>query len=162
VSFGAPYTGRIVDRFGTTRPIAAGMTSFVVGYLLFLGIDIDSAYATAILPTIMLAGLGFMLAFGPLNMAATTGVADHEQGLASGLVNTSFQVGGAIGLAVVTAVINAGVAASDAPAGSTPALLDGYQAGLIVSVVIALLGFLVTLWGSVRERWPARLALAQE
>jgi EmrB/QacA subfamily drug resistance transporter len=160
VSLGAPQAARIVDRFGTTGPIAAGMLSFVTGYLLFLGIDIDSPYATAILPTILLAGLGFMLAFGPLNMAATSGVADHEQGLASGLVNTSFQVGGAIGLAIVTAVINGATAASDAPAGTTPALLDGYQAGLIVSVFVALFGLVVTLSGPVRERWPARLAFA--
>ena len=161
VSFGAPYAGRIVDRFGTTRPIAVGMTSFVAGYLLFLGIDIDSAYATAILPTILLVGVGFMLAFGPLNMAATSGVENHEQGLASGLVNTSFQVGGAIGLAIVTAVINGATAASDAPAGSTPALLDGYQAGLIVSVVVAVFGLAVTVSGPIRERWPARLAFSR-
>jgi EmrB/QacA subfamily drug resistance transporter len=160
VSLGAPQAGRIVDRFGTTGPITVGMLSFVTGYLLFLGLDIDSPYATAILPTILLAGLGFMLAFGPLNMAATSGVADHEQGLASGLVNTSFQVGGAIGLAIVTAVINGATAASDAPAGTTPALLDGYQAGLIVSVFVALFGLAATLSGPVRERWPARLAFA--
>ncbi len=160
VSLGAPQAGRIVDRFGTTGPITVGMLSFVTGYLLFLGLDIDSPYATAILPTILLAGLGFMLAFGPLNMAATSGVADHEQGLASGLVNTSFQVGGAIGLAIVTAVINGATAASDAPAGTTPALLDGYQAGLIVSVFVALFGLAVTLSGPIRERWPARLAYA--
>jgi EmrB/QacA subfamily drug resistance transporter len=161
VSFGAPHAGRIVDRFGTTRPIAVGMTSFVVGYVLFLGLDISSPYVTAILPTILLAGLGFMLAFGPLNMAATSGVADHEQGVASGLVNTSFQVGGAIGLAIVTAVINAATASSPAPAGSTAALLDGYQAGLIVSVVVALFGLVITLSGPVREHWPARLAFAR-
>jgi EmrB/QacA subfamily drug resistance transporter len=160
VSFGAPYAGRIVDRFGTTWPISMGMLSFVTGYLLFLGLDIDSAYATAILPTILLAGLGFMLAFGPLNMAATGGVEDHEQGLASGLVNTSFQVGGAIGLAIVTAVINSASASSDAPAGSAPALLDGYQAGLIVSVFVALFGLVVTLSGPIGERWRPRVALA--
>jgi EmrB/QacA subfamily drug resistance transporter len=161
VSFGAPYAGRIVDRFGTTKPITAGMLSFVLGYLLFLGIDIDAAYATAILPTILLAGLGFMLAFGPLNMAATAGVENREQGLASGLVNTSFQVGGAIGLAIVTAVINSAVAASDAAAGSQQALLDGYQAGLIVAVFVALFGLAVTLSGPIAERWPARLTFAR-
>jgi EmrB/QacA subfamily drug resistance transporter len=161
VSLGAPQAGRIVDRFGTTGPIAAGMLSFVVGYLLFLGLDIDSTYATAILPTILLAGLGFMLAFGPLNMAATAGVEDHEQGLASGLVNTSFQVGGAIGLAIVTAVISSATAASDAPAGTTPALLDGYQAGLVVSVFVALFGLAVTLSGLVgRRRAAVRPAFA--
>jgi EmrB/QacA subfamily drug resistance transporter len=161
VSFGAPYAGRIVDRFGTTKPITAGMLSFVLGYVLFLGLDIDSAYATAILPTILLAGVGFMLAFGPLNMAATAGVKDHEQGLASGLVNTSFQVGGAIGLAIVTAVINAGVKSSDAPEGSVPALLDGYQAGLIVAVIVAIFGLVATLSGPARQALPGRLAFAR-
>jgi EmrB/QacA subfamily drug resistance transporter len=161
VSFGAPYAGRIVDRFGTTKPITAGMLSFVLGYVLFLGLDIDSAYATAILPTILLAGVGFMLAFGPLNMAATAGVKDQEQGLASGLVNTSFQVGGAIGLAIVTAVINAGVKSSNAPEGSASALLDGYQAGLIVAVIVAIFGLVATLSGPVRQALPARLAFAR-
>jgi sugar phosphate permease len=104
--------------------------------------------------------VGFMLAFGPLNMAATAGVKDHEQGLASGLVNTSFQVGGAIGLAIVTAVINAGVKSSDAPAGSDAAILDGYQAGLIVAVIVAIFGLVATLSGPARQAMPARLAFA--
>ena len=162
VSLGAPQAGRIVDRFGTTIPIAVGMMSFLVGYLLFLGLDINSSYVTAILPTILLAGLGFMLAFGPLNMAATSGVADHEAGLASGLVNTSFQVGGAIGLAVVTAVISAASANSPAPAGSSVAQLDGYQAGLIVAVFAAIFGLVATLWGPLRQRFPLRVAVARE
>jgi EmrB/QacA subfamily drug resistance transporter len=161
VAFGAPQAGKIVDRFGTTRPIAAGMASFLLSYVLFLGLDIDSAYAAAILPSIVFAGLGFALAYGPLNVAATNGVADDEQGLASGLVNTSFQVGGAVGLAVVTAVINAGVAGSDAPAGSGFAQLDGFDAGLVVAVVIAAAGLIVTLSGAVRQAWPARLAFAR-
>ena len=53
----------------------------------------------------LLLGLGFALTYPAVNMAATSGVADHEQGLASGLVSTSFQLGGAVGLAIVTAVI---------------------------------------------------------
>ena len=59
------------------------------------------------LPTFLLAGIGFALAFGPLNVAGTSGVAPEEQGLAGGLLNTSFQFGGALVLAVVTAVNNA-------------------------------------------------------
>ena len=59
------------------------------------------------LPTMLLAGLGFALAYGPLNIAATNGIAPEEQGLAGGLLNTSFQFGGALVLAVVTAVNNA-------------------------------------------------------
>ena len=83
------------------------MISIVVGYALFLPIGLDSSYALAMLPTFLLAGLGFALAFGPLNIAATNGVAPEEQGLAGGLLNTSFQFGGALALAVVTAVVNA-------------------------------------------------------
>ena len=82
------------------------------------------------LPTFLLAGLGFALAFGPLNVAATNGVAAEEQGLAGGLLNTSFQFGGALVLAIVTAVNNANIGRGGAP----QAVLDGFHAALYVSV----------------------------
>ena len=63
----------------------------------------------------LLIGIGFVLCFPTLNIQATNGVADHEQGLASGLVQTSFQVGGAIGLAVVSAIVTAGPAPRPTP-----------------------------------------------
>jgi hypothetical protein len=88
------------------------------------------------LPTFLLAGLGFGLAYGPLNVAATNGVAPEEQGLAGGLVNTSFQFGGALVLAVVTAVNQA----SAGPGGSPAAVLDGFHAALFVSLAAAVLG----------------------
>jgi hypothetical protein len=74
------------------------------------------------LPTFVLAGLGFGLACGPLNVAATNGIAPEEQGLAGGLVNTSFQFGVALVLAVVTAVNSANTGGSPAGLlnGSTP------------------------------------------
>ena len=73
----------------------------------------------------LLGGLGFALAYGPLNIAATNGIAPEEQGLAGGLLNTSFQFGGALVLAVVTAVDDANAA----PAARAQALLDGFHAG---------------------------------
>jgi hypothetical protein len=82
------------------------------------------------------AGFGFALAYGPLNIAATNGVAPNEQGLASGLVNTSFQFGGALVLAVATAVNNANTVAD----GSAQGLLDGFQAAVVVSVIAATIG----------------------
>ena len=88
------------------------------------------------LPTFLLVGLGFGLAFGPLNVAATNGIAPEEQGLAGGLLNTSFQFGGALVLAIVTAVNSANVGHG----GSPQALLDGFHAALIVSVGAAILG----------------------
>jgi hypothetical protein len=90
------------------------------------------------LPTFILAGLGFGLAFGPVNIAAVTGVAPHEQGLAGGLINTSFQFGGALVLAVVTAVNNANTGVG----GSGQALLDGFHPAIAVSLAAALLGVL--------------------
>jgi predicted MFS family arabinose efflux permease len=151
VAFGAPRSGALVDRFGTTRVITAGMVAFVAAYALVLGIRADSPYVTALLPTMLLAGVGFMCAFGPLNVAATSGVADEEQGLASGLVSSSFQLGGAVVLAAVTAVIDAGVRQSDAAPTSSAALLDGFHPALLVSLVVAGLGLAVTLGGAVPE-----------
>ena len=82
--------------------IAVGALSSSLGYALLLRIDAAPGYAAVLLPTMLLLGVGFALGFPTLNIQATNGVADHEQGLASGLVQTSFQVGGAIGLAIVT------------------------------------------------------------
>jgi EmrB/QacA subfamily drug resistance transporter len=147
VAFGAPRSGELVDRFGTTRVTAVGMAAFVGAYALFLPIGADSPYLTAMLPTMLLAGIGFMCAFGPLNVAATNGIADHEQGLASGLVQTSFQLGGAVGLAVATAVIDAGTTHSASAPGSAAAMLDGFHPALLVSLTVAALGLLVTIGG---------------
>ena len=136
----APRIAPLVMRFGTRRLITAGLASTAVAYALFIPIGLDSSYAGAMLPTMIFAGLGFALAYGPLNIAATNGVAAHEQGLASGLVSTSFQFGGALVLAVVTAVNNANTGAD----GSPQALLDGFQAAIVVSVIAAALGVVVT------------------
>ena len=134
----APRLAPLVGRFGVTRLVVTGLSSLAIAYALFLPIGLDSGYATAMLPTFVLAGLGFGLAFGPLNIGATSGVAGHEQGLAGGLLNTSFQFGGALVLAVVTAVNNANTGV-----GGTPqALLDGFHPAIIVSLIAALLGVL--------------------
>jgi EmrB/QacA subfamily drug resistance transporter len=136
----APRIAPLVARFGIRRLITAGLASAAVGYGLFLPIGLDSGYATAVLPTVVFAGFGFALAYGPLNIAATNGIAAEEQGLASGLVNTSFQFGGALVLAVATAVNNAANGAGN----SSQALLDGFQAAAVVSVIAAGLGVAVT------------------
>jgi MFS family permease len=142
VAVGAPRIGPVVQRFGTARVIAAGMSAFVLGYALFLRIGVAPSYGALLLPTVLLIGIGFALSFPSLNIQATAGVADHEQGLASGLVNTSFQLGGAIVLAVVTAVIGAG-ASSHSPS----AVVAAFRPGLAVVTGIALVGLLVALGG---------------
>ena len=86
MAFGAPRMGPLATRVGTAPLIAGGLLSFVAGYALFIPIDASPVYPVAILPTMLLLGLGFALTYPAVNMAATSGVADHEQGLASGLV----------------------------------------------------------------------------
>ena len=92
------------------------MISIAVGYVLFLPIGLDSSYAVRrCCRRSCSPALGFALAFGPLNVAGTNGVAPEEQGLAGGLLNTSFQFGGALVLAIVTAVNNANAGTDGSP-----------------------------------------------
>ena len=137
----SPRMAWLIGKFGVTRLIVAGMVSVAAGYILFLPIGLHSGYALGMLPTFLLAGVGFALAFGPLNVASTNGVAHHEQGLAGGLLNTSFQFGGALVLAVVTAVIDANTGGS----GTRQATLNGFHAALFVSVAAAALGILAMI-----------------
>jgi EmrB/QacA subfamily drug resistance transporter len=160
VAFGSPNVGRLVSRVGPAIPVGLGLVSLGLAYLLFWNISADANYLTAMLPTFILSGIGFTLAFGPLTIAATSDVKDEEQGLASGLVYTSFQLGGAVGLAIATAVIDAGTAGSTAPDGSAAALLDGYQPGILVSIAIAALGAAITLIPLLGRFVPARVAVA--
>jgi MFS family permease len=152
VAFGSPRLGPLVDRYGTPRLILIGSLAFAIGYALFLRVGDSFSYAGLFLPTMLLIGVGFAICFPTLNMQATNGIADNEQGLASGLVNTSFQVGGAIGLAIVTAVVSANGGA--APGADT--ILDGIQPAIGVVTGIAVIGVVVALTGA--KLLPARQA----
>lgn len=145
VALSATKVGAVIDRFGTARLMVLGFALMVTGYVLFLRIDLDPVHAAVILPTMLLVGSGFALTFPSLNVQATNGVDEHEQGMVSGLLNTSVQVRGAIFLAVVTAVVTA-----NSPEGGNPspqAVLDSYRPGLVVVTLIALAGLLITLTG---------------
>ena len=153
VAFGSPRMEPLIERVGTSRTIAAGVIAHVAGYLLFLLIDRDAPYVVGVLPSMILLGLGFTLAFASFNIQATAGVPDDEQGLAGGLLNTSLQVGGAIGLAVVTAVLVGNGEGRTGP----DALLAGFTPALIVITGFAVLGLVIALSGVVgrRGRTPA-------
>jgi MFS family permease len=157
VAFGSPRLGPLVDRYGTARIIVAGAVAFLVGYALFLRIGDSFSYAGIFLPTMLLIGVGFGLSFPAFNMQATAGIANEEQGLASGLVNTSLQVGGALGLAISSAVISA----NSGGATQGAALMDGFQPAIGVVTAISALGLIAALTGTrlLRGRQP-ELALA--
>jgi MFS family permease len=129
------------------------MVAFVAAYVLATGISAESSYFGGFFATMILAGIGFAFTFGPLNMAATEGISDEEQGLASGLLFTSLQFGGAVALAIATAAIDRGTANSLAPAGSAEATMDGFHAALLVSVIVAASGLVIAATGLVS---PAR------
>jgi MFS family permease len=127
----------LVKRFGNSRVVFGGFAFAAAGYALFLPLSTDWSYP-AMLPSLILLGLAFSLAYGPLTIAATDGISEQEQGLASGVLTTSFQFGSASGLAVVAAVL----AAKD------ELTVDGFRSALLVPLGAAALGLLVS--------WPGR------
>ncbi|WP_380284356.1 MFS transporter [Kitasatospora purpeofusca] len=137
-------TPRLVERFGIVRVILGGFCLAVVSYALFLPVGPGWSYPM-MFPTMILTGLAFALAYGPLTIAATDGVAEEEQGLAGGLLNTAFQFGAALGLSAVTAVHLAAT-------GPDRSGLDGFRAALAVPVAAVALGALVTASGLRRRR----------
>ncbi|GIH00991.1 MFS transporter [Plantactinospora mayteni] len=141
-------TPRLVNRFGNVRVLFGGLVSAALAYALFLPVAEDWTYA-AMLPTMLLLGLAFSLAYGPLTMAATDGIDEQEHGLAGGLLYTSMQFGTALGISAVTAVSVA--ATSD---GTSGVGLDGIRAALIVPVVVAALGAVITAFGFGRRTAP--------
>lgn len=150
VAFGSPFMGRLIDRYGTPRLLISSMTSLLLGYAWFLLTAGNTPhYAFTILPTMLLLGGGFAFGFSAIMAQATQGIADSEQGLASGLVQTSGQVGAALVLAVLTALI-----AGDRPAGSA-ADFSQFHPGVNLVTGVAVVGLALNLVPLVvRSRQP--------
>ena len=136
--------GAMLGRFGHARLIAVAFGCLVVAYAVFLRAGTAPDYPAVMLPTMLLVGMAFGLGFSSLSLAATAGVPDAEQGLAASLFQTSFQVGGALVLALVTAVVDAGGASRLT---SPAAVLAAYRPALGVITGIAAAGALVALSG---------------
>jgi EmrB/QacA subfamily drug resistance transporter len=143
VAIASTRMGPVLDRFGPPRIIAIAFVCLAAGYAWFLRIGQVPDYPAVILPSVLLIGAAFGLGFSSLNIQATAGVADQEQGLASGILQTSFQVGGAIVLAIVTAVVDAGGANRAITSQSLPA----YRPALEVIAGISALGVAIALGG---------------
>jgi MFS family permease len=141
--------GQVISRFGPGPVTLIAFACLVAGYIAFLRVGTQADYVGVILPAVIGVGIAFGLGFSALSLAATSGVADHEQGLAASLFQTSFQVGGAVVLAVVTAVIDAGGASQVTSAQAT---LGAYRPALAVITGVSVLGALVALTGVARRR----------
>jgi predicted MFS family arabinose efflux permease len=147
VAASAVFSGRLVARFGTVRIIAVTMAVMAAGYLLFLRLDTSPSYLTMILPAVLLIGVGW-IGFPAINIQATSGIDDDEQGLAAGVLQTSMQVGAAVVLAITTAVISTGSDGATSPA----AALDTFRPGLAFAAVVAVAGAVVAALALVPRR----------
>jgi len=131
-------SARLVMRFGIRAPLAAGLAIAAVGLALFAQAPIDGRFAPHILPGMLLLGLGAGIAFNPLLLAAMNDVPAHESGLASGVVNTAFMMGGALGLAILASLAAARTGMLAAAGAALPlALNGGYRLAFLLGAACA-------------------------
>ncbi len=131
-------SARLVMRFGIRAPLAAGLAIAAVGLALFAQAPIDGRFALHILPGMLLLGLGAGIAFNPLLLAAMNDVPAHESGLASGVVNTAFMMGGALGLAILASLAAARTGMLAAAGAALPlALNGGYRLAFLLGAACA-------------------------
>jgi EmrB/QacA subfamily drug resistance transporter len=138
--------GQLVTRFGFKPTLAAGMLFVAGGLAWFSQVSVGGGFASDILGPSLLAAIGLGFGFVTSTIAAVSGVREQEQGLASGLINTSQQIGGALGLAVLSTIATSRT--NHVLASGTPlrhALTDGFQSAFLGGAVIAALGFAATL-----------------
>jgi EmrB/QacA subfamily drug resistance transporter len=141
---------QLVTRIGFKPVLAVGMGLIAAGLLWFSQISVDGSFTSDILGPSLLAAVGLGFAFVPTTIAAVSGIEDREQGLASGLINTSQQIGGALGLAVLATLANSRTDDLMASAGGDPsalpnALVEGFQSAFLGGAIIAALGLVLTL-----------------
>jgi EmrB/QacA subfamily drug resistance transporter len=138
-AFSLGLSAKLVMRFGIKRPLATGLLIAAVGLVLFARAPVGGSFVVDVLPSMILLGIGAGMAFNPVLLAAMSEVAPEQSGLASGVVNTAFMMGGALGLAVL-----ASLAASRTDSllssghGHLAALNGGYHVALLVGAAFAL------------------------
>ena len=134
---------RIATNLGTRTLIAVGTLVLGAGMLLFLRTGPESDYITVILPAMLVTGIGVGLAFVSVTMAATAGVPDRDQGIASGLIGTAQQVGMAVGLAILVNVAGS-VTRVSLPSGAV-AVIAGYHQAFVIAAAISFVAAIVAL-----------------
>src|SRR5881398_111775 len=139
--------GQLVTRFGFKPILAAGMLFVAIGLLWFSSVSVGGGFLSDILGPSLLAAMGLGFGFVTSTIAAVSGVEEREQGLASGLINTSQQIGGALGLAVLSTIATSRTdhAMASGTGSMKSALTDGFQSAFLGGSVIAALGFVATL-----------------
>jgi MFS family permease len=134
-------SARLVMRFGVRRPLATGLTFAAVGLALFARLPVHGSFVADVLPSMILLGIGAGIAFNPVLLAAMSDVEPQEAGLASGIVNTAFMMGGALGLAVLASIAASRTSTlAGAGDGRLESLVGGYHVAFLVGAIFALAG----------------------
>jgi MFS family permease len=156
--FSLGLSARLVVRWGFRLPLAAGLGLAAVGLLLFSQAPVNGQFMLHVLPGMVLLGFGAGIAFNPMLLAAMSDVAPTESGLASGMVNTAFMMGGALGLAVLASLAAARSTALVAAQSDTiAALAGGYQLAFLLGALFALAAAAL---GGIALRTPANAQMA--
>jgi EmrB/QacA subfamily drug resistance transporter len=137
-AFSLGLSAKLVMRFGIRPPLSVGLGLAAIGLLLFVRAPVGGSFVTDVLPSMILLGFGAGMAFNPLLLAAMSDVAPTEAGLASGIVNTAFMMGGALGLAVLASVADRRTESLTASGHELKAALNGgYHVAFVVGAVFA-------------------------
>jgi EmrB/QacA subfamily drug resistance transporter len=169
--FSIGLSAKLVMRFGISRPLATGLALATAGLALFIRLPVDGSFVVDVLPSMILLGFGAGMAFNPVLLAAMNDVEQTEAGLASGVVNTAFMMGGALGLAVLASVAASRTSSLDATESHLAALTGGYHlaflVGAIFAALAAMLGGLLLpnsapAGAGAHEPEPGQLATAQD
>jgi MFS family permease len=137
---------QLVNRVGVKPVLIAGMASLTAGLVYFTQVSVGGSYVGDLLPGFLLIAVGLGFSFVPISIAALAGVQPAEAGLASGLINTSQQVGGALGVAVLSTIATSTTSnAVESGTGIPFALTDGFQAAFIGAAAIAVAGVLAAV-----------------
>jgi EmrB/QacA subfamily drug resistance transporter len=137
---------QLVTRVGVKPVLVAGMTAMTVGLVYFTQVSVGGSYLGDLLPGFLLIGFGIGFAYVPISIAALAGVKPAEAGLASGLINTSQQIGGALGIAALSTIATSRTADKIAAGVAQPsALVDGFQTAFLVGAGIAAAGIIAAL-----------------
>src|SRR3954470_20765787 len=139
IAVGSTIAGRATQRIGAGRLLTAGMGLGAVGMLLYARMPVDGTYAADVLLPSLLVSTGIGLSFVPVTISAMAGVPHHQMGLASGLVNTSRQVGGSLGLAILATVATS---RTNALGGGADAVVAGFHRAFEVGALFAALASL--------------------
>jgi EmrB/QacA subfamily drug resistance transporter len=142
----ANVAAAMVNRVGVRPLIAGGMAVLTVGLLLFTQVSVDGSYVSDLLPGFLLVAFGLAFCFVPISIAALAGVSQAEAGIASGLINTSQQVGGAVGIALLSSIAINRTESEVVQGTAVPAALtSGFQIAFWVGAVIAAVGVVAAL-----------------